>query len=429
MTGLDTHLLLIILILLVFLSGFFSGSETGMMSINRYRLRHMARKGNPAAARVARLLERPDRLLGVILIGNTFANIFASAVATVLAVHYFGDIGVIIATILLTFIILIFAETAPKTLAALHPEWVAFPASLPLKILLKLLYPLVFIVNAIANGLLWLFRVRVGSRMVEPLSLEELRTVVHEATGKMSSNYQEMLLRVLDLKGMTVEDVMVPRNEVYGIDLDQSWDNILQTITRSEHAHLPIYHENLDRVEGMLNLRKILSIMQHRELTKKDLIRYADKVYFVPEGALLNRQLLHFQDQQESIGLVVDEYGDIQGLVSLQDILEEIVGEFARGVEETSRYIKRLSDGSVVVDGRVNVRDLNRIMRWKLPTEGPKTLSGLVIEVLEMIPAQGISARIAGYPMEVIKVKRNMVKFVKVMPHLYRKPHQTLPKK
>ncbi len=391
-----------------------------MMSLNRYRLRHLVRKGNKKAQRLSRLLERPDRLLGVILIGNTFANIFASAIATVIAVHFFGDVGVIVATIVLTLAVLIFAEAAPKTLAALHPERVAFPVSGILNILLKVFYPLVWFVNTIANAVLRLFRIKVKKRGLDPLSLEELRTVVSEAKGKISSNYHQMLVRILDLEQVCVVDVMVPRNEIHGIDFEEDWKKILQSINQCEHAYMPVFRENIDDVIGMLNMRKVLTHMHTHKLTKNDLLALADKVYFVPEGALLNRQLLNFQDQQRKVGLVVDEYGDIQGLVTLQDILEEIVGEFAQGgVDDLSRLVVKQRDGSVLVDGSISIRDLNRVMHWNLSTEGPKTLSGLVIEHLEMIPLPGIGCRIAGYPMEVKSVSGNTVKLVQIWPELH----------
>lgn len=416
MTRLDVDYLIILLIALVLLSAFFSGSETGMMALNRYRLRHLARKGDLAAKRTAKLLERPDRILGVILLGNTFANVFASAVATIVAVHYFGDLGVLIATIIVTLILLIFAETTPKTLAALHPQRVAFPASLPLKILLTVLYPLVWFINGVANGVLRLFRIKVEGRSTEPLTAEELRSVVREASGKISSNYQQILLRVLSLGQITVEDVMVPRNEIYGIDITDKWDTILKELTTSEHTQIPIYRENIDQVIGMLNLRSLLRLLPKGELTKDRLVKLAHEVYFIPEVTLVNRQLLNFQKENKKIGLVVDEYGDIQGLVSIQDIIEEIVGEFAIDIDDVARLVQPQKEGSYLVDGRISLRDLNRITGWELPTEGPKTLSGLVIEYLEIIPISGVALRLAGYPMEVTKVSGNTIRMLRVWP-------------
>ena len=411
--------LLIGLLVLILISGFFSGSETGMMSLNRYRLRHMVRKGNGAAKRVATLLERPDRLLGVILIGNTFANILASAIATVIMTNLFGDIGIVISTVLLTVVILIFAETAPKTFAALKPMKVALPASLPLKLLLKLFYPLVLFINGVANGLLGLFQVKISKADSESLTADELRTVVREATGKISSRYQQMLLRILDLERVTVEDVMVPRNEIIGIDVSQDWEKILEQLHQCEHAEIPIYRGEIEKVQGMLKLRKVFAAMRTHKLSLQRLYQLADKVYFVPEGALLNRQLLNFQEQQKTIGLVVDEYGDIQGLVSLQDVLEEIVGEFAIGDDDITTLIQTQRDGSVVVDGRVNIRELVRQMHWRLPIDGPKTLSGLIVEHLQMFPASEICCCIDGYPMEVLAVEANIVRLVKIYPQFY----------
>ncbi len=420
MKELNTYYLLIGLCLLVLLSGFFSGSETGMMALNRYRLRHLARKGHVTAKRVMKLLGRPDRLLGVILIGNTFANVLASAIATVLASHYFGDLGVFIVTIVLTLIILIFAEATPKTLAALHPQRVAFPSSFLLSLLLKVFYPLVWFVNGIANSILRLFKVRVKGGKVESLTADELRTVVREASGKISSSYQQMLLRILALEQVTVEDVMIPRNEIYGIDIADDWDKILKALMSSEHSYVPLYRENIDHVIGLLNLRNLLTLLPRSDLSKDKLVSLASEVYFVPEVTLLNRQLLNFQQENKSIGLVVDEYGDIQGLVTIQDILEEIVGQFAVDIADTARLFEKQKDGSYLVDGSINLRDLNRMTSWEFPTDGPKTLSGVIIEYLEMIPISGVALRLAGYPIEVLKVSDNKIKLVQIWPHLRR---------
>lgn len=416
MTQLSIPYLIIILILLILVSGFFSGSETAMMALNRYRLRHLARKGNVTAKRVAKLLERPDRLLGIILLGNTFANILASAVATIIAVHYVGDVGVLLATILLTIVVLIFAETAPKTLAALYPQRVAFPVSLPLKVLLFFLYPLVWFINVVANAVLALFRIKVHGRMTEPLSAEELRTVVREATGKISSSYQQMLIRILSLGRVTIEDVMVPRNEIRGIDITDDWDKILKQLCDIEHARMPIYRESIDHVIGMLNMRRLLTLLPKEELTKDKLIKLAGEVMFIPEVTSLSRQLMNFQKENRTVGLVVDEYGDIQGLVTLQDILEEIVGEFAIDVDDEARLVERQEDGSFIVDARISLRDLNRITSWDLPMEGPKTLGGLVVEYLETIPVSKVGLRIAGYPMVVTRVSGNAIRTIQVWP-------------
>ncbi len=415
-----THIygLFALLILLVLVSGFFSGSETGMMSLNRYRLRHLVRKKNRAAKRVHELLERPDRLLGVILIGNTFANVLASAIATVLAVHLFGEIGVVPATIILAIFILLFAEITPKTVAALYPEKVSFSASWLLSFLLKILYPLVWGLNTISNGFLRLFNIKVKKRNIDHLTHEEMRTIVREAMGKVAPQYQNMMLGVLDLGGITVDDIKVPRSEIVGINLEDDWEVILAQLSKSQHTRLPVYKESIDQVQGMLHLRQALNLLAQNELTKETLLKVTQEIYFIPSGTSLNIQLLNFRQEKTRIGLVVDEYGDIEGLVTLEDILEEIVGEFTTNLVPSYPNIQEQSDGSYFVDGSVGVRELNRRLDWKLPTEGPKTLSGLIIEYLEMIPPAGVGLRLAGYPMEVIQVEENMIKLVRVLPKL-----------
>lgn len=387
-----------------------------MMAINRYRLRHLARKGQANAKRVLKLLRRPDRLLGVVLIGNTFTNVFASVVTTVIVVRYFGTGALIISTIALTFIILVFAEALPKTFGALHPQRAAFSASLPLQILLTILFPVVWLVNSIANGVLRLAGVKLKSSTIEALNAEELRTVVREATGKISSSYQQMLLQILNLGQLTVEDAMVPRHRIQGIDLTDTWENIYQQLATTLHEFLPLYRESIDHVVGILNMRKLTALIWRGELTQDNMVAQAEEVYFVPEITSLNQQLLNFQQENRSIGLVVDEYGDIQGLVTLQDIIEEIVGEFALEIKDMARLVVKQKDNSYLVDGRIAIRDLNRLTQWELPTDGPKTLSGLVIEYLEVIPPGNVGLRIAGYPMEVIKVSGNTIRTIQIWP-------------
>lgn len=411
--------LLITLFLLILGSAFFSGSETGIMSLNRYRLRHAVRKGDPAAKRIMDLLLRPDRLLGVILIGNAFTNIFASAVTTILAAQFFGKFGVFLATIVLTFLILIFGETAPKTLAALHPEQVARSVSTILKWLLKILYPLVWLVNIVSNSFLRLFGAKVDVFKIDSLSIEELRTLLDENKGKISANYNKMLLRILDLEQVTVEDIMAPRNEIFGIDLNDTWEQITTRLFECPYSYVPLYKDDINHTQGILNLRRLLISLRKKELNnKEELIALSEEVYFVPKDATANQQLLNFRDQKKTIGLVVDEYGDIQGLITLQNILEEIVGEFTQDVEE-KHFLTPQKDGSFLVDAAIDVRDLNEMTDWKLPITGPRTLSGLIIEYLEMIPSIGICARIAGYPMEVMSISENTIKVVRIWPQLY----------
>ncbi|HEY9148878.1 MAG TPA: HlyC/CorC family transporter [Gammaproteobacteria bacterium] len=405
------------LALLVLFSAFFSGSETGLISLNRYRLRHLAKDGDPGALRASDLLKRPDRLIGLILLGNNFVNILASSIATIIALRLLGDEGIMVATLLLTVVILIFAEITPKTLAALHPERIAFPATLVLKPLLRLLYPLVWLLNTIPNGLLRLIGVSQEDVKSHSISSEELRTVVNEAGAMIPQRHQKMLLSILDLEKVTVEDIMIPRNEIGGIDLDDDWEAILNQISTSQHTRLPVYRGDINNVQGIVHLRNVLALQRNNTLEREDLMKVMREAYFIPEGTPLNTQLLNFQNQRKRIGLVVDEYGDIQGLVTLDDILEEIVGEFTTDPSATtSKDIHPQEDGSFLVDGSANIRELNRVMHWNLPTEGPKTLNGMITEYLETIPEAGTSMLLGGYPIEIVQTGSSSVKTVRIDP-------------
>ncbi len=393
-----------------------------MMAINRYRLRHLAAHGNIAAQRVNRLLERPDRLIGVILLGNNFVNILASSIATVIAVDLMGEAGIPVAAALLTLIILVFSEVTPKTVAALHPEKVAFPFSFVIRPLLILLYPLVWILNIISNNLLKLLGISQEDSDAHRLSSEELRTVVHEAEGIISKKHQQMLLGIMDLEKVTVEDIMIPRNEVIGIDLNAPQDIIEDQLATSQHTRLPLYRESIDNVVGMIHLRKVIHLFKHEEFTKKALEEIAKDLYFVPAGTPLSMQLLNFQRHERRVGLVVDEYGDIQGLITIEDILEEVVGEFTSNPDSLNPAIHPQEDNTVLVDASIAIRELNRIMQWNLPTEGPKTLNGLILDYLEAIPEAGISLLLEGYPIEIVQVTNNAVKMVRVHPNAWQPP-------
>ncbi len=410
------HGLLILLFVLVVASGFFSGTETAMMALNRYRLRHLTRQGNKAAQRVSRLLEHPDRLLGVILIGNTFSNMLVSAVTTVIAIRLLGPLGVFPATLFIALIVLIFAEITPKTVAVLNPDRFAYPASWLLSVLLKLVYPLVFCANILSNGFLRLFKIKIKLRELEDLTGEEVRTLVFEATGQLSKGYKRMMLGVLDLGGMTVDDIQVPRNDIVGIDANDSWPEILAQLAHSEHTRLPVYSESIDQVQGMLHLRKALNLAGQGQLDKMSLLSLLEEVYFIPQGTPLNIQLLNFKREKHRIGLVVDEYGDILGLVTLDDILEEIVGEFTTNMSSSYKSIQRQRDGSYLVNGSISIRELNRELHWQLPTDGPKTLSGLIIEYLEIIPTAVVGLRLNGYAVEVVQTEENTIKLVRIWP-------------
>ncbi len=414
MSDIPISVLFGILFFLILFSGFFSASETSMMAINRYRLRHLVQKKHRGARRVSQLLEQPDRLIGVILLGNNFVNIFASSIATVIAIELMGEAGIAIAAALLTVVILIFSEVAPKTVAALHPERIAFPASLIIKPLLKLSYPLVWMLNCAANSLLKLIGISDQDKDSHHLSPDELRTVVHEAGGLIPQRHQSMLLGILDLEKVTVEDIMVPRNEIIGIDLKAPLDKITEQLATSQHTRLPLYREDIDNVMGMVHLRQLLRLFKHDEFSKEALEKTAHEPYFVPEGTPLNTQLLNFQQHKRRIGLVVNEYGDIQGLVTLEDILEEIVGEFTTDPDSYTPDVQHQKDNTFLVDGSITVRELNREMQWHLPTNGPKTLNGLILEYLEVIPEAGTSLLLEGHPIEIVQMADKAVKTVKI---------------
>ncbi len=421
MNEISLNILFAALVLMIVMSAFFSASETAMMSLNRYRLRHLVKNKHRGAILTHGLLKRPDRLIGLILLCNNFVNIAASVLSTIIAFRLMGETGIAIATGILTLVLLIFGEVTPKTLAIMHPERIAFPAAYILTPLMRLTYPIVWLTNGIANFLLKLFGVTPRETAMQQLNRDELRTVVNEAGALIPRRHQRMLLNILDLENVTVEDIMIPRNEIMGIDLDSDTDEILRLLTTSQHSRLPIYRENIDHVLGIIHLRNVLHLIAQQKLTKQSLQDIAREAYFVPKGTSLHMQLLNFQRQKRRIALVVNEYGDILGMVTLEDILEEIVGEFTTDASSTIRDVHPQADGSFLVDGGANVRELNRLMEWELPIDGPKTLNGLIIEYLESIPEPGTSLLIAGYPVEIVQTSSNAVKTAKISPALRRR--------
>ena len=421
MSDVPIGLLVGALVVLIILSGCFSGSETGMMALNRYRLRHLARSGHRGARRASHLLERPDRLIGLILLGNNFVNIAASSLATVLALRLFGEAGIAIAAGLLTLVILIFAEVAPKTFAALHPERVAFPAAHVLTVLLVVLQPLVIAVNWMANGVLRMLRLSPAGADRDALSREELRTVVAEAGALIPRRHRQMLMGVLDLEKVTVEDIMIPRQEINAIDLDDPPSEILEQITHAQHTRLPLYRGDINEIEGILHLRRVLAPPYEDGLAEY-LRAQASEPYFIPAGTPLSVQLLNFQRAHERIGLIVDEYGEIEGLATLEDLLEEIVGQFTTDPTDHSPDVHPQPDGTFLVDGSAYVRELNRTMQWELPIEGPKTMNGLIVEHLGAIPEPGTSLMIAGYPIEILQTTGNTVRTARIAPAQRRTP-------
>jgi Mg2+/Co2+ transporter CorB len=404
-----------ILVLMLILSAFFSGSETALMTLNRYRLRHLVKLKHAGAIKAHRLLQRPDRLLGLILLGNQFANIFAASVTTVIAIRLYPEeeSSIAIGAGLLTIAMLIFSEVTPKTLAAIKPELLAFPAAWIYTGLLKVFYPIVGFVNLFVNLLLRLVGINVKESGHETqLSKEELKSIITEAESLMPVRYQKMLLGILDLESATVEDIMTPRNEIIGIDLEQPIEDIITQIKTSPHTQLAVYKKNIDRILGFLHLRKVLVLVNQENFDKHTITGLLSKPVFIPESTLVHTQMLNFKSEKSRIGLVVDEYGDVQGLVTLDDLLQEIVGELLTD-DNTAR---QQSDGGYLVDANITVRELNRFTQWSLPTEGPKTLNGLIIEFMETIPETGTSIDLHGHPLEIIKRDENAVKLVKFLP-------------
>ncbi|MCF6225726.1 MAG: HlyC/CorC family transporter [Xanthomonadales bacterium] len=405
----------IVLFILIILSGFFSSSETGLIALNRYRLRHLAKQGNRAAKMAQKLLEQPDRVIGLILLGNNLVNVSASTIATLIGLRLMGDNGPIVAAVILTIIILIFSEVTPKTLAAYHPEKIAFPAAFVLTPMLKIFYPLVWLISGISRLLLKPFGIQTRSDLLQELSREEIRTLLTE-DGDLPNEHQRMLVNILDLEYAKVDDVIIPRNDIIGIDLNDSWEDILQRLSNSVYTRLPVYRGELENVVGLLHVRTLISKLSRGQLVYDDVVRSVRKPYFIPEGTSLTQQLLEFQSRDRRMALVVDEYGDIQGLVTLDDILEEIVGEYTSDPNERSRIYRKLEDGNFLVDGSAAVRSLNRRLNWSLPTDGGRTINGLLLEELEAIPQGNTSLKIDNYIVTILGTRDNIIQRVLIKP-------------
>ena len=414
MSNLSLEALFSILLALIIISGYFSSSETAMMALNRYRLRHLVKRQHKGAMRANKLLEQPDRLIGIILIGNNFVNIFASAIATIIAVRLFGDAGILVATVVLTIVILIFSEVTPKTIAAVHPEKLAFPFSLPLLFLLRVFHPLVWSVNTVSNSLVRLLGFDTDDIYHHQLNAEELKTVVFESSTHLPVRHQNMLVNILDLEKVSVSDIMIPRNEVVGINIDDSMDEIMQTIINSHHTRLPVYKENLNNILGFLHMRNTAQLINLDKVNKAELMQLTREGYFAHESTSLHTQLINFQKKKRRIAMVVDEYGDVQGIVTLEDILEEIVGNFTTNMAEETDEIHPQPDGTYLIDGSANIREINRALDWDLPTDGAKTLNGLLTEFLENIPENNVAIQLPYYRAEVIQIKDNMIKNVRM---------------
>lgn len=414
MNDIPLSMLFGILVLMLFLSAFFAGSETALMSLNRYRLRHLVKLKHPGAVKAQKLLQRPDHLLGLMLLGNIFINNFAASLATVIAIKLYTDDESVIAvsTGILTIVMLICSEVTPKTLAAIRPEPLAFPAAWIYTPLLKILYPVVWFINLFVNLLLRVVGVDIKKNRHDTLlNKDELKTIISDAESLMPIRYQKMLMGILDLESATVEDIMTPRNEIVGIDLESPIEEIVDRIRNSPHTRLPVYKTSIDRIIGFIHLRKILAEINHEDFDKQNIVNHLDKPSFIPESTPVHNQMHRFKHEKIRIGLVVDEYGDVQGLVTLDDLLQEIVGELITD----DIAVRTQNDGSCLVDANITIRELNRIMQWTLPTEGPKTLNGLIIEFMETIPETGTSIKLHGYPLEIIKRDETSVKLVKFL--------------
>lgn len=398
---------------LILLSGFFSGSETGMMALNRYRLRHLSKSGHKGARKASKLLEEPESLISTILIGNNLVNNLAAATATILAIRLYGDTAVVFASILLTLVFLVFAEIIPKTIAAYKSEAVAFKVSYVLLPLKTLLYPVIWVINHFIRGFLRLtgFDARNDD---EHLSIDELRTIVGEAGQMIPQRHQHMLMNILDLEQVTVDDIMIPRNEIYGIDLNDSTDVILRRLQESEFTRMPVFREDINNIVGILHQRDVISSINNRgEVDLDKLMSIVKEPYFVPESTPLHTQLFNFQKQKHRQGVVVDEYGMVQGIVTLEDLLEEIVGEFTSNLlEEINQDIIHLKDGAHRIDGTATIRDVNKSLKWELPTDGPKTLNGLLLEHLESFPDGPCCVKLVGCHFEIEALKDNRIESV-----------------
>ncbi|MCP4984295.1 MAG: HlyC/CorC family transporter [Gammaproteobacteria bacterium] len=414
MNQIPLYWLYIAFVVLILLSGFFSSSETGLMSLNRYRLKHLAAKKHGGAIRAVDLLQRPDKLITLILLGNNFINILITQLATYIGYRLYGEAGIAIAAGVLTLVLLLFAEVTPKTLAATNPEKIAFPAAYVYRPLSKLLFPLVAVIDWLAKLILKLFLLSGKAPGNDALNSAELRVAVNETSGLIPDSHRDMLLSILDLEKVTVDDIMVPRSEIVGIDLEDDWHDTLKLITNLSYTRIPIFSGNIDNLVGTALLRKMLPLLLKDEFDSESLVGLTRDGYFIPEGTALTTQLINFRKNKRRIGFVVDEYGDIQGLVTIEDILEEIVGEFTTDPSALHQDFFQDADGSFLIDGSTHIRDINRNLEIQLPSEGPRTLNGLILEHMEFIPEAGTSMKINDYPIEIMQVKNNRVKTARI---------------
>lgn len=423
MTHLSLEILFGILGMLIILSAFFSGSETALMRLNRYRLLHLVKTNHMGAKLAHKLLQKPDRIIGLILLGNNFINIFASSIATIIALRLYGEAGIAIAAGLLTFVILVFSEVAPKTWAALHPERLAFFASIIYTPLLKALYPLVWVVNTLSGLLLRIFGINVHAAQETAMEHEELRTVVTEAGDLIADEHKDMLIGILDLEQATVEDIMTPINEVHGIDLDDHIEDLRKQFLNSSYSTLPIFNTNIDSIHSYIRIKDIFNAIHEDDFNHEKLQEAQRPAYFIPNNTSLYDQLINFQQNKQRLAIVVNEYGNILGLITLQDVLEEVIGEFTTDPSDSSPDIQRTSPNTLLINGNITIREINRSLKLSLPTEGPKTLNGLILEYLESIPEPGTSLKLYGHNIEIVQMEGNSVKLAKFQPSANKLKH------
>lgn len=426
MDDLTLNELLGILLLLLVFGAWFSAAETSMMAINRYRLNSLIRKGNRSAKLTGKLLSKVDKLLGSILFGNTLLNVAAAAITNIVIMRLFGadELTLLAGTLLITFVLLVFSEIMPKVLAASHPERIALPSSYLLSPLITLFHPVVSIATAIVRGLLWLLRIKVQTdQSKQKLTLEELRGLVLEAEHFLPRKHQKMLLNLVDLERITVNDVMIPRNQIEALDINAAADELRQQIITSHHTLLPVYADAPGNIIGILHLKRVPALLQDAALDPEQLREALYEPYFIPSDTPLLKQLQNFQERQARLGLVVDEYGELLGLVTLENILEEIVGEFTtQSPTQTGKFLRQ-DDGSFLLEGSSSLRELNRKLGLHLPLgSGAKTLNGLILEHLEDIPEAGTSLKIADYPIEIIQTQDRSVKVARIFPPARQEP-------
>ncbi|URQ73819.1 CNNM domain-containing protein [SAR86 cluster bacterium] len=414
MNEIPVWLLLSSISILLVLSAFFSSAETGMMALNKYRLKHLIKQNNRSAKRADKLLKRPDRLLGVILIGNNFVNILAAALTTILCLELFGNSGVFIGSVILTIIILIFAEVTPKTFAAKNAESIALPASGILKVLQKVLYPLIWVVNFFSNSLLNLLNVKDENKN-EDITTEELKSVLENSGEMIPKRYQDMLTSILDLDEILIDEIMTPRNEILGIDIEENFEILMEKIAINQKEIMPIYEQSLDNLKGTIDMNGIKKFLISNKLSIKNFMDFADDVYVALENTPLSNQLFNFQKDNKTSAVVVDEYGDVKGLIDINDILEEIVGELSTDKARDKIDIQEQKDGSYLIDGSAAIREINKKLSWDLPLEGPVTLNGLILEKIQTIPESNVSINLNNYLIETVLIKDNMIKFAKIL--------------